>query len=115
MSHIKSAKHIRSRPLRWFLEEYLFKMDHCREDNTLVHYYCDEIPRYIDIECLHYEGTSTEELLRLLAGLVLLEKVLRAEVSVRLIDRVREKLLIRVYEPARLCRERRKRSAERER
>jgi hypothetical protein len=109
MSRVKSAKHVKSKLLRWFFRDYLFKIDHCREDNTLVHYHCDEVPRYIEIECLHYEGTLTDELLLLLSGLVLLEKVLRAEASIRLIDRASERLVVRVYEPAWLCRSRKRR------
>ena len=104
MSVVKQAKHVRSEHLRWFFEDYLFKIDHCREDNTLVHYYCDESPHYVDIECLHYEGFSTYDLARLLAGLAVLEKALRAEAFIHLIDRASERLVIRVYRPAWLCR-----------
>jgi hypothetical protein len=104
---VEQAKRVRSKLLKWFFRDYLFKIDHCREDNTLVHYHCDEIPHYIDIECLHYEGFSTDDLARLLAGLVMLEKVLRAEASIRLMDRASERLVIRVYKPAWLCRSKR--------
>ena len=104
MSVVKQAKHVRSRVLRWFFEDYLFKIDHCREDNTYVQYFCESTVPYIEIVCTHYEGTSVEELLYLLTGLVELEKMLRGEASVRLIDRASEKLVIRVYKPAWLCR-----------
>jgi hypothetical protein len=68
-----------------------------------VQYFCEDAIPHIEIVCTHYEGTSTEELLRLLVGLVELEKLLRCEASVQLIDRVSEKLVVRLYNPTRLC------------
>ena len=87
--------------IRHFLDEFLFKIDHCREDNTAVHYQCGEVPYSITIECSHYEGFSTEELALLLAGLLDLEKCLGAEAYVELLDRATEKLRVKVLSASR--------------
>jgi hypothetical protein len=104
MSIVRAAKLIKGKCLKYFLENFLYKIDHCRDDNTLVHFYCEEEPYSMFVECLHYEGTSIEELALLLAGLLELEKCLRVESHVEFLDRATEKLRIKVYRvPKRIC------------
>ena len=97
MSLVKPAKLVKSQRIRYFLEKYLYRIEHCNDENTLIHYYCAEPPYTITIECTHYEGTSVEDLAFLLAGLIDLEKTLRAEAHVELLDRATETLRIKVY------------------
>jgi hypothetical protein len=93
----KPAKRVKSRRIRYFLENYLYRIEHCNDENTLIHYYCAEPPYSLVIECTHYEGTSTEDLALLLAGLIDLEKTLRAEAHIELLDRATEIIRVKLY------------------
>jgi hypothetical protein len=52
MGVVRQAKHVKSELLKWFFRDYLFKIDHCREDNTLLEEGLNDLVGKTTIVCI---------------------------------------------------------------
>jgi hypothetical protein len=76
----------------------LFTIDHCSENNSGVLFLEDEGGlRKAILTCRHYEGVGTEEVAKLLAAMLDLEKCLQREVDLTRLDRATETVEVIVY------------------